>query len=100
MVTKEPIPLSEQQMKEVKAAFDKQEVVVASLSEVKHLLIGLQGEGGKFLGLASLVDFDWERRKIKIVTKVDPEKIASLQLGYIKVNPQGEEEGWVKPWSI
>ena len=100
VLTREPVCPSEQQIKALKETFEKQEVVVTSIEEVKHLLVALQGRDGKFLGLGSLLDFDWKEKKVKIFTRVNPEDIACIQVGYIRVSPEGEEEGWVKPWPI
>ena len=67
-------------------------------SDFKNVLCGLLDKEGCFIGLGILEDVDFKLRKLNIYTSVEERKIAVVQIGSMKVNREGMEEGWIGSW--
>ena len=76
------------------------EVKIVRKSDFKNLLCGLVDVKGRFLGLGVIEEIDFTLRKLVIYTRVERDKIAAIQMGSIKVNRDGIEEGWVGSWRL
>lgn len=56
----------------------------------KGLLVALQGEHGKFLGIGVLSDIDHRRHMLKVYTPVS-EKISAICVGEVRIDKEGRE---------
>ncbi|MFQ5999241.1 MAG: Clp1/GlmU family protein [Candidatus Bathyarchaeia archaeon] len=83
--------VDEEQMEEIEKSFGKRAKVIKE-GEEEGLLVGLQDEGGKFLGIGILCGVDYERKVMKIYTPVD-KNVATIQFGQIKLDKKGRETG-------
>lgn len=64
-------------------------------SRLDRLLVGVLGAAGETLGLGSLVEMDFARRRLTVHTPVPAGRICALRLGAIRVAPDGTELGWI-----
>lgn len=65
------------------------------IDAIKHLLLGLCDSENYLLALGVLQEFDLEERSLHILTPLsfkDGEKVRAIQLGEIKIHPNGQEE--------
>ena len=92
--------LSPREIESLKRYLGKREIVIINRDEIKYLLVAFEDKNEHFLGLGTLLDLDPIEKKIKVFTNVDPSKIATISFGYLKVNPLGEEIGWLTPWVL
>jgi len=60
--------------------------------EEEGLLVGLQGERGKFLGIGILCGVDYKRRVLKVYTPIN-ENVSIIRFGQIKLDESGREIG-------
>ena len=83
--------VTEEQIKEIEECFGKRAKVIRE-GEEEGLLVGLQDEGGKFLGIGILCGVDYKRRVMKVYTPVR-EKVSTIRFGQIKLDENGKEVG-------
>lgn len=60
--------------------------------EEEGLLVGLQDEQGKFMGIGILCGVDYKRRVVKVYTPVS-ENVFTIRFGQVKLNENGRETG-------
>lgn len=91
--------LKPEELEGLKQKFEQVKVVVEG-SE-RYLLVGLVDAEGDLLGIGVVEEIDYSRGKMVVLTPVrGRERIAAVQFGSMKINPQGEEVGTVKPGSF
>lgn len=83
--------VSEEQIKEIEESFGKRAKVIRE-GEEEGLLVGLQDELGKFLGIGILCGVDYKRRVMKVYTPVN-ENVSTIRFGQIKLDENGREIG-------
>ncbi len=97
---KESNTISPEITEKLKQALEVNNVLILNKDSVENILVALKDTNDTFLGLGIIKDFDPETRTLKIYTKVDAEKVKTIEFGHIKANEEGEELGHVYPWSI
>jgi Predicted GTPase or GTP-binding protein len=83
--------VTEEQMKEIEAGFGKRAKVIRE-GEEEGLLVGLQDERGRFLGIGILCGVDYRRRVLKVYTPIN-ENVSTIRFGQIKLDENGREIG-------
>jgi polynucleotide 5'-hydroxyl-kinase GRC3/NOL9 len=83
--------VTEEQIKEIEESFGKRTKVIRE-GEEEGLLVGLQDELGKFLGIGILCGVDYKRRVMKVYTPVN-ENVSTIRFGQIKLDENGREIG-------
>ncbi len=83
--------ITEEQIKEVEERLGKRGKVIQE-GEEEGLLVGLQDERGKFLGIGILYGVDYKRRVLKIYTPIN-ENVSKICFGQIKLDKNGRETG-------
>jgi polynucleotide 5'-hydroxyl-kinase GRC3/NOL9 len=91
VVLKKNQSVSEDQIKEIEESFGKRAKVIKE-GEEEGLLVGLQDELGKFLGIGILCGVDYKRRVMKVYTSVN-ENVSTIRFGQIKLDENGREIG-------
>ncbi len=65
------------------------------------LVVGLIGPKGRFLGVGRISEFDTSNAVLVVQAAGEPPLvIEEVQLGRIRVGPDGEELGYLKPWQV
>lgn len=82
---------TEEQIKEVEERFGKKAKVIRE-GEEEGLLLGLQDERGKFLGIGILCGVDYRRRVMKVFTPTN-EGVSTVRFGQVKLDENGRELG-------
>jgi len=70
----------------------KKKVKIVSEGDEKGLLVALYNEDAHFLGIGIIEEIDYERRVLKVYTRVKTE-VASIHIGQIKLDRAGRELG-------
>lgn len=83
--------VTEEQVKEIEESFGKKVKVIRE-GEEEGLLVGLQDERGKFLGIGILCGVDYKRRFLKVYTPIN-ENVSTIRFGQIKLDENGREIG-------
>jgi len=83
--------VAEEQIKEMEESVGKR-VKVIKEGEEEGLLVGLQDERGKFLGIGILCGVDYRRRVLKVYTPIN-ENVSTIRFGQIKLDESGREIG-------
>jgi polynucleotide 5'-hydroxyl-kinase GRC3/NOL9 len=83
--------VTEEQIKEIEESFGKRAKVIRE-GEEEGLLVGLQDELGKFLGIGILCGVDYKRRVMKVYTPIN-ENVSTIRFGQIKLDENGREIG-------
>ena len=83
--------VTEEQIKEIEESFGKRVKVIRE-GEEEGLLVGLQDERGKFLGIGILCGVDYKRRVLKVYTPIN-ENVSTIRFGQIKLDENGREIG-------
>jgi len=83
--------VTEEQVKEIGERFGKRAKVIRE-GEEEGLLVGLQDERGRFLGIGILCGVDYKRKVMKVYTPVR-EKVSTIRFGQIKLDENGREIG-------
>jgi polynucleotide 5'-hydroxyl-kinase GRC3/NOL9 len=83
--------VTEEQIKEIEERFGKRGKVIRE-GEEEGLLVGLQDERGKFLGIGILCGADYKRRVLKVYTPIN-ENVSTIHFGQIKLDENGRETG-------
>ena len=83
--------VTEEQIKEIEESFGKRAKVIKE-GEEEGLLVGLQDERGKFLGIGILCGVDYKRRVLKVYTPIN-ENVSTIRFGQIKLDESGREIG-------
>jgi polynucleotide 5'-kinase involved in rRNA processing len=83
--------VTEEQIKEIEESFGKRAKVIKE-GEEEGLLVGLQDERGKFLGIGILCGVDYKRRVMKVYTPIN-ENVSTIRFGQIKLDENGREIG-------
>jgi len=100
VVVNEAFEFDEETVECLKPLVEPKSLRITKKSQLQNLLCGLLDEEDAFLGLGVIEDIDFSSKELTIFTRVNEDKIASLQFGFIRVNTKGEEEGWTGPWPI
>jgi len=87
-------------LQELKYALNKREVINIIKEDLFHVLVCLTDNQGTYLGLGIVLDFDPKERKLTILTKANSARISNIQIGHIRVSPDGREEEKFNPWRI
>ena len=82
---------TEEQIKRIEGSFGKKVKMIRE-GEEEGLLVGLQDERGKFLGIGILCGVDYKRRVLKVYTPVR-ENVSAIRFGQIKLDENGREIG-------
>jgi polynucleotide 5'-hydroxyl-kinase GRC3/NOL9 len=83
--------VTEEQIKEIEESFGKRAKVIRE-GEEEGLLVGLQDEQSKLLGIGILCGVDYKRRVLKIYTPIN-ENVSTIHFGQIKLDENGREIG-------
>ena len=83
--------VTEEQIKEIEESFGKRAKVIKE-GEEEGLLVGLQDELGKFLGIGILCGVDYKRKVMKVYTPIN-ENVSTIRFGQIKLDENGREIG-------
>ena len=83
--------VTEEQIKKIQERFGKKAKVIRE-GEEDGLLLGLQDERGKFLGIGILCGVDYKRRVMKVFTPIN-EDVSTIRFGQVKVDENGRELG-------
>ena len=83
--------IDEEQIERIGESFGKRVKVIRE-GEEEGLLVGLQDERGKFLGIGILCGVDYKRRVMKIYTPIS-ENVSTIRFGQIKLDENGREIG-------
>ncbi len=83
--------VTEEQIKEIEESFGKRVKVIRE-GEEEGLLVGLQDERGRFLGIGILCGVDYKRRVLKVFTPVRA-NVSAIRFGQIKLDENGREIG-------
>ena len=83
--------VTEEQIKEIEESFGKRAKVIRE-GEEEGLLVGLQDERGKFLGIGILCGVDYRRRVLKVYTPIN-KNVSTIRFGQIKLDENGREIG-------
>jgi len=83
--------VTEEEIKEIEESLGKR-VKVIKEGEEKGLLVGLQDERGKFLGIGILCGVDYKRRVLKVYTPIN-QNVSTIRFGQIKLDESGREIG-------
>jgi len=83
--------VTEEQIEEIEESFGKRAKVIRE-GEEEGLLVGLQDERGKFLGIGILCGVNYKRRALKVYTPIN-ENVATIRFGQIKLDENGREIG-------
>lgn len=83
--------VTEEQIKEIEESFGKRAKVIRE-GEEEGLLVGLQDELGKFLGIGILCGVDYKRKVMKVYTPIN-ENVSTIRFGQIKLDENGREIG-------
>jgi len=83
--------VTEEQIKEIEERFGKRAKVIRE-GEEEGLLVGLQDEQGKFLGIGILCGVDYKKRVMKVYTPIN-ENVSTIRFGQIKLDENGREIG-------
>lgn len=83
--------LGEEQIKMVEKVLGKK-VSVTREGDEEGLLVGLENEEGKFLGIGIICGIDYKRRVMKVYTPVS-EPVSTVFVGQVKLNEKGRELG-------
>lgn len=81
--------------------FGASEVTVSRAPLLKNLVVGLETDGGKLLGLGRIVSIDFKRRQIGIVTPVrTPSATQVIKFGGVRIGEDGSQRGIVLPGEL
>jgi len=94
IVTKKDHRIDEEQIPNLEEELGKK-VKLIQEGEEQGLLVGLQDEEAKFLGIGILNKIDYPRRLFQVYTPVTA-NISSIHLGQVKLDKQGKEIGLSK----
>jgi len=83
--------LDEAQIEMVEKVLGKK-VSVTREGDEEGLLVGLENEEGKFLGIGIICGIDYKRRVMKVYTPVS-EPVSTVFVGQVKLNEKGRELG-------
>jgi len=83
--------LDEAQIKMVEEVLGKK-VSVTREGEEEGLLVGLENEGGSFLGIGIIRGIDYKRRVMKVYTPVNG-AVSTVSVGQVKLDEKGRELG-------
>jgi len=83
--------VNEEQIEEIEKSFGKRAKVIKE-GEEEGLLVGLQDERGKFLGIGILWAVDYKRKVMKVYTPIS-ENVSTICFGQIKLDKNGREIG-------
>jgi polynucleotide 5'-kinase involved in rRNA processing len=81
--------------------FKATEVTVSRAPLFKDLVVGLESDNGKLLGLGRIISLDFRRRTIGISTPVrSPSAVSSIKLGGVRIGDGGIQLGLVRPGEL
>ena len=83
--------VNEEQIEKIEEALGKRAKVIRE-GEEEGLLVGLQDERGKFLGIGILCGVDYRRGFMKVYTPIS-ENVSTIRFGQIKLDKNGREIG-------
>lgn len=83
--------VTEEQIREIEESLGKRAKVIRE-GEEEGLLVGLQDELGKFLGIGILCGVDYKRKVMKVYTPIN-ENVSTIRFGQIKLDENGREIG-------
>ena len=83
--------VDEAQIKKVEGVLEKKVILVREGDE-KGLLVGLENEEGKFLGIGIIQAIDYKRRVMKVYTPVNG-GVSIVSVGQVKLDEKGRELG-------
>lgn len=87
---------SEDELYTARQQYDVREVEVMKMSELDHLLIGLNDNQNRCLGLGILRTIDLKEQTLRVITPIrDAAPIHNLSIGTIRVSPTGAELGQI-----
>lgn len=78
-----------------------QSISITVAPRLKHLLLGLEAENGKLLGLGLLEAIDFRRGTLGVLTPVRAPAAARLiRMGGLRIAPEGAEVGTLRPGEL
>jgi len=83
--------VDEEQIEKIEETLGKRVKVIRE-GEEEGLLVGLQNERDKFLGIGILCGVDYKRRVMKVYTPIS-ENVSTIHFGQIKLDKEGREIG-------
>ena len=85
---------AENELYTAKERYNVREVMAVKRSELDYLLVGLNDDRNRCLGLGIVRDIDLRELSVRVVTPVrDVSVVRNLSLGSLRVNPAGGELG-------
>lgn len=95
------LPAGDQGMGLVLEQFRAQAITITPAGRLRHLLTGLSDGNGRLLGLGLVESIDFRRRQIGLVTPIRaPAAVRLLQLGILRLRPDGTEVGTIRPGDV
>ncbi len=81
--------------------FRAKEVTVSRAPVLKNLVVGLEADNGKLLGLGRITAIDFKRRSIGITTPVRAANaVNTILFGGVRIDDEGAQIGVVKPGEL
>jgi len=74
----------------------KKEIRVIQEAGLNSLMVALFGKDNNLLSLGILRKIDFDRRRATIIATVKPNEVARIEVGKVKVSPQGFEMGYAE----
>jgi polynucleotide 5'-hydroxyl-kinase GRC3/NOL9 len=91
--------LGEEELRSMESEFGS--VKVIKKGSEANVLVALIGEGQELLGVGILDEINYANQKLRVITPVkDAAKVVAVQFGSMKIRPNGEEIGTVRPGSF
>lgn len=72
-------------------------IKVVEPEKLKYIYVAVTDQNHHFLGLGTVLDIDFNRRKIKLFTTAKNGRIKIIQFGSLKIKPDGTEAGFIEP---
>ena len=87
-------------IEEIKTKLEVNNALIIDEETINGIVVSLRNKDDEFLGLGILKGFNPENRALEVYTNVDSNDIKTIEVGHIKANEAGEEQGHIPPWSI
>ncbi len=98
LMVSQSIPTDSSSLGVVLETLKAQAVTLTVAPRLKHLLLGLESSNGKLIGLGLLEAIDFRRRTLGVLTPCRaPDAACIVRLGSLRVQPDGQELGNLKP---
>ncbi|MEM3402213.1 MAG: Clp1/GlmU family protein [Candidatus Hadarchaeales archaeon] len=87
---------SDEKMEELRSKFPSARIIVKGMEE--NMLVGLVDDNNEFIGLGIVEKIDYVGKKMTVITPIkDPMEVCAVQIGSMKITPEGREVGTIRP---